>query len=78
MTFQARTQAEGPVGVGLVDGGALIGLPVVLGTMRSHLRALVEVAGSAYRISAADLRRATWRLWAWCRTVPLRACAKPC
>ena len=20
----------------------------------------------------------TWRLWAWCRTVPLRACAKPC
>ena len=41
-----------------MDGGALIGLPVVLGTMRSHLRALVEVAGSAYRISAADLRRA--------------------
>src|SRR3954453_23664387 len=47
VTFQARTQADGPVGVGLVDGA-----------MRSHLRALVEVAGSAYRISAADLRRA--------------------
>ena len=56
VTFQARTEAEGPVGVGLVDGGALIGLPVVLGTMRSYLRALVEVAGEAYRISAADLR----------------------
>jgi len=21
---------------------------------------------------------AAWRLWAWCRTDPLRACAKPC
>jgi len=58
VTFQTRTEADGPVGVGLVDGGAIIGLPIILGTMRSYLRALVEVAGEAYRISAADLRTA--------------------
>lgn len=56
VTFQARTDADGPVGVGLVDGGAIIGIPIILGTMRSYVRALVEVAGEAYRISAADLR----------------------
>src|SRR3954447_2920462 len=38
VTFQARTDADGPVGVGLVDGGAIIGIPIILGTMRSYLR----------------------------------------
>src|ERR671932_2775122 len=61
VTFQTRTEADGPVGVGLVDGGAILGIPVVLGTMRSYVRALVEVAGEAYRISAADLRGAMAR-----------------
>src|SRR3982751_6715918 len=47
VTFQPRTEADGPVGVGLVDGGAIIGIPIILGTMRSYVRALVEVAGEA-------------------------------
>ena len=38
VTFQSRTEADGPVGVGLVDGPAMIGIPIVLGTTRSYLR----------------------------------------
>src|SRR5690242_11714027 len=51
VTFQARTEADGPVGVGLVDGGEIIGIPIILGTMRGYVRALVEVAGEASRRS---------------------------
>src|SRR3954449_2618809 len=86
VTFQARTEAEGPVGFGLVDGGALIGLPVVLGTMRSHLRALVEVGpgqptGSAPLICAGPCGRArscTICCWPMCMRCWFRAPSLSC
>src|SRR5690242_20987690 len=37
VTFQTRTEADGPVGVGLVDGGAIIGIPVVLGPVTANV-----------------------------------------
>jgi CRP-like cAMP-binding protein len=54
----ARTKRDGQVGVGIVGRGGLAGMPVVLGTMRSPLRCLVEVPGEALQIGAEDLRRA--------------------
>jgi CRP-like cAMP-binding protein len=56
VSLQARTKADGAVGVGLMDGAAVIGIPVILGTMRTFLRAVVEVPGTAYRISAHKLQ----------------------
>ena len=52
----ARTKADGAVG-GLVGSYGMVGVPIVLGTMRSPLRALVQIPGEALRISADDLRR---------------------
>ena len=53
----AKTKADGPIGVGLVGRFGMIGTPIVLGTMRSPLRALVQIPGEALRIGAEDLRR---------------------
>ncbi|WP_457105655.1 Crp/Fnr family transcriptional regulator [Methylobacterium sp. P5_C11] len=52
--LQARTQADGAHGVGLVGRFGMTGLPLVLGTMRSPLRIIVQTAGEAYRLKAAD------------------------
>lgn len=58
VVLAARTEADGFVGVGLVDGGALVGIPVVLGIGGSAIRAVVEVPGEAHRIAADHLREA--------------------
>ncbi|WP_082504322.1 Crp/Fnr family transcriptional regulator [Methylobacterium sp. Leaf117] len=51
---QARTQAEGPHGVGLLGRFSMTGLPLVLGTERSPLRVVVQTGGEAYRLKASD------------------------
>ena len=53
----SRTARDGPVEVGIVGRFGLVGVPVVLGTSYSPHRCLVQVAGDALRIAAADLRR---------------------
>jgi CRP-like cAMP-binding protein len=54
----ARTKRDGPVGVATIGRGGLAGVPVVLGTMRSPHRCLVQVPGEALQIGSKDLRRA--------------------
>jgi len=54
----ARTRQDGEVGVAIVGRPGLVGVPVVLGTMRSPHRCFVEVPGEALQIAADDLRRA--------------------
>ena len=53
----SRTARDGAVEVGIVGRFGLVGVPVVLGTSYSPHRCLVQVAGDALRIAAADLRR---------------------
>jgi CRP-like cAMP-binding protein len=53
----ARTQRDGPVEVAIVGRLGFVGVPVVLGIPRSPNRCLMEVPGSALRISAEALRR---------------------
>jgi CRP-like cAMP-binding protein len=52
--LQARTQADGAHGIGLLGRFGMTGLPLVLGTKRSPLRVIVQTAGEAYRMKAAD------------------------
>ncbi|MGH1570333.1 Crp/Fnr family transcriptional regulator [Methylobacterium sp. P31] len=52
--LQARTQADGAHGVGLLGRFGMTGLPLVLGTKRSPLRIVVQTAGEAYRLKAGD------------------------
>ncbi|MGH1574784.1 Crp/Fnr family transcriptional regulator [Methylobacterium sp. P31] len=51
---QARTHADGAHGIGLLSRFGMTGLPLVLGTKRSPLRVIVQTAGEAYRLKAAD------------------------
>lgn len=51
---QARTQADGAHGVGLLGRFGMTGLPLVLGTKRSPLRVTVQTAGEGYRLRAVD------------------------
>ncbi|MHB2208128.1 Crp/Fnr family transcriptional regulator [Methylobacterium sp. CM6257] len=51
---QARTHADGAHGIGLLSRFGMTGLPLVLGTRRSPLRVIVQTAGEAYRLKAAD------------------------
>lgn len=54
----ARTRRDGQVGVGLVGRLGLIGIPVLLGTMRSPHRCIMEVPGEALQIASENLRAA--------------------
>ena len=56
-SVMAGTRADGPVGAGMLGWFDVVGLPIVLGTLRSPLRALVQIPGEALRIGAEDLRR---------------------
>lgn len=52
----ARTQADGAVEVAVVGRFGLVGLSVILGTMLALHRTVVQIPGSALRISATDLQ----------------------
>jgi CRP-like cAMP-binding protein len=54
----ARTSRDGPVEVAMIGRLGLVGTPVVLGTMRSPNRCLVQVPGEALRMASEDLRDA--------------------
>jgi len=54
----ARTSRDGPVEVAMIGRLGLVGVPVVLGTMRSPNRCLVMVPGEALQISSGDLKDA--------------------
>src|SRR5215813_7195184 len=54
----ARTSRDGPVEVAMIGRLGLVGIPVVLGTMRSPNRCLVQVPGEALRIASHDLQNA--------------------
>jgi CRP-like cAMP-binding protein len=54
----ARTRQDGQVGVGMVGRLGVIGMPVILGTMCSPHRCVVEVPGEALQAGAGDLRKA--------------------
>lgn len=53
----ARTARDGAVEVAMVGRLGFVGISVVLGTMRTTLRTVVQVPGAALRIEAAKLRR---------------------
>jgi CRP-like cAMP-binding protein len=55
VAIQSPTQR---VEIGLIGREGMTGLPIVLGNHRSPLAALIQVAGEAQRIPAADLRSA--------------------
>ncbi|MGH1570932.1 Crp/Fnr family transcriptional regulator [Methylobacterium sp. P31] len=52
--LQARTPTDGAHGVGTLGRFGMTGLALVLGTKRSPLRIIVQTAGEAYRLKAAD------------------------
>jgi CRP-like cAMP-binding protein len=54
----ARTRRDGEVGVAVVGRFGLVGVPAVLGTMRSPYRCVMEIPGEALQIGTQDLRRA--------------------
>lgn len=54
----ARTRRDGEVGVAIVGRAGLVGVPAVLGIMRSPYRCVMEVPGEALQIDAKTLRRA--------------------
>lgn len=54
----ARTSRDGPVEVAMIGRLGLVGIPVVLGTMHSPNRCLVQVPGEALRMASEDLRQA--------------------
>ena len=54
----ARTSRDGPVEVAIIGRLGLVGIPVVLGTMRSPNRCRMQVPGEALRIASPDLRHA--------------------
>lgn len=55
VSIQARTSTDGVLGAGLIGAGGMTGLPIVLRTERSPLRAVVQSAGRAHRIAASQL-----------------------
>jgi CRP-like cAMP-binding protein len=53
----ARTSRDGPVAVAMIGRLGVVGIPVVLGTMRSPNRCVVQIPGEALRIASQDLRQ---------------------
>jgi CRP-like cAMP-binding protein len=56
--LSARTRRDGEVGVAIIGRLGLVGVPAVLGTMRSPQRCVMEIPGEALQIGSGDLRRA--------------------
>lgn len=56
--LMARTKRDGQVGVAIIGHAGLVGIPIVLGTMRSPHHCVMEVEGEALRIGAETFRRA--------------------
>lgn len=56
--LMARTKRDGQVGVAIIGRAGLVGVPVVLGTMRSPHQCVMEVEGEALQIGAETFRRA--------------------
>jgi CRP-like cAMP-binding protein len=54
----ARAGEGGAVEVGTLGNRDFVGLPIVLGTVRTPHRCVVQIPGEALRISADDLRQA--------------------
>lgn len=54
----SRAGERGSVEVGTVGANGFVGVPLVLGTLRSPHRCVVQVSGEAIRISAEVLQRA--------------------
>jgi CRP-like cAMP-binding protein len=52
----SRTPKDGPIEVGMIGRFGLVGVPVILGTMRSPHRCIMQIEGAAYRIQATELR----------------------
>ena len=51
---QMRSQSDGVHDLGLLGRCSMTGLPLVLGTMRSLLRVVVQTSGEAWQLRAAD------------------------
>jgi len=56
--LMARTKRDGQMGVGIIGRAGLVGVPVVLGIMRSPHHCVMEVEGEALQIGAETFRRA--------------------
>src|SRR5215510_1049259 len=56
--LMARTKRDGQMGVGIIGRAGLVGVPVVLGIMRSPHHCVMEVEGEALQIGAEIFRRA--------------------
>jgi CRP-like cAMP-binding protein len=54
----ARTKRDGPTEAAMIGRLGMVGIPVLLGTMRSPHRCLMQVSGEGLRIRAEDLRAA--------------------
>lgn len=54
----ARTRRDGPTETAIVGRFGLVGVPVVLGTMRSPQRCVMQIQGEAQRMHSGELRRA--------------------
>jgi CRP-like cAMP-binding protein len=54
----SRSGDGGPIEVGTLGRGDLVGVPIVLGAERSPHRCVVQVPGEALRMSAGNLKRA--------------------
>jgi len=56
--LMGRTKRDGQVGVAIIGRAGLVGVPVVLGVMRSPHHCVMEVEGEALQIGAETFRRA--------------------
>jgi CRP-like cAMP-binding protein len=56
--LMARTKRDAQVGVGIIGRAGLVGVPVVLGIMRSPHHCVMEVEGEALQIGAETFRLA--------------------
>jgi CRP-like cAMP-binding protein len=55
--IQTRTREDGLLGSGVIGRSGMTGVPIILETMRTPLRAVVQAPGEAYRVAAEDLHR---------------------
>jgi CRP-like cAMP-binding protein len=56
VSLQAVSRGHGLLASGLVGADGMTGLPIVLRSMKTPLKAQVHIAGEAWRISAEDLQ----------------------
>lgn len=60
-SLQASSAQDGVIEVGLVNRIGMIGIPIVLGTLHSPFRSVVQIPGEALLITAAHLSKAMAR-----------------